>query len=285
MTMSGNWTHLLGHVVRGLIDLDVVMKYLAYRSGNGIVKRDISGYTFHLDPLDRGECQPLLKYGWHAEDNISTYETCVKKVREKTDEPIVVIDIGANIGYTVLAAASHLSKSDTIYAIEPDPDSFSLLKKNIKSNHTSPTVELLQTAFGAQTGSATLTQTKKSNRRTVDTEVHSEGVKIDIITVDELIKQEQIILEQIGVIQMDIEGFESEVFTGMEQFLEKSRSPIIIFMELHSFIGEEKRNSIINALEDAGFNCDIIFDEGSLKPITFDELRSLTDRCNLVAQK
>lgn len=280
---EGNWVHLIGHVTKGLVGTNIVFKYLFFKSETGLIKREINGHYLYLDPLDEGECQPILKYGWHAEQSIPVYEQCIKMVRKETNNPIVVIDIGSNIGYSVLAAANHLNRSDTIYAVEPDPDSFSLLKQNMEVNDIIPTVEVHKIAFGSEIGSAKLNAEKKSNRRTITSKGQSYGIDIDVTTIDEFINQEQIKPENISAIQMDIEGFESEVFIGMQQFLSSSESPIVIFMELHSINGD-KREAIINCLENAEFNCMMIIN-GELNPISFENLREINTRVGLVAKK
>src|SRR6185369_10140974 len=48
-----------------------------------------------------------------------------------------VLDIGANIGYYTLIAAKLVGPTGKVYAFEPDPANFRLLKKNVEGNgHT-----------------------------------------------------------------------------------------------------------------------------------------------------
>ena len=42
----------------------------------------------------------------------------------------VVVDVGANIGYYTLIFAKLVEKNWMVFASEPDPDNFALLKKN-----------------------------------------------------------------------------------------------------------------------------------------------------------
>ncbi len=57
-----------------------------------------------------------------------------KLVRKEVKKSDVVLDIGANIGYYTLILAKLVGKKGRVFAFEPDPTNFALLKKNISIN-------------------------------------------------------------------------------------------------------------------------------------------------------
>jgi FkbM family methyltransferase len=64
--------------------------------------------------------------GWDFEET-----KFLKKIIKKGD---TVIDVGANIGYYTLLFSKLVGKEGKIYAYEPLPENFKLLKKNIFIN-------------------------------------------------------------------------------------------------------------------------------------------------------
>src|SRR3989344_3364089 len=47
----------------------------------------------------------------------------------------VVLDVGANIGYYTLLFAKLVGPEGIVFAFEPDPTNFSILKKNVETNN------------------------------------------------------------------------------------------------------------------------------------------------------
>ena len=62
----------------------------------------------------------------------------------------VVVDAGANIGTFSIYACSHLAKK--VYAVEPFPETFSQLKKNIEANKLGDRVTMKTLALADSTG-------------------------------------------------------------------------------------------------------------------------------------
>ena len=55
-------------------------------------------------------------------------------VKREIKEGDLVIDVGANIGYYTLIFAKLVGEKGKVYAFEPEPRSFKLLKKNVEEN-------------------------------------------------------------------------------------------------------------------------------------------------------
>ena len=96
-------------------------------SPNGYVEKEINGSRMYLDPTDKGLSIDLLVDGIRE-----PYITEVTKRELKQGQ--TVVDIGANIGYYALLEARQVGPTGRVYAIEPVPENFATLNKNVRLN-------------------------------------------------------------------------------------------------------------------------------------------------------
>ncbi|MBU0974170.1 FkbM family methyltransferase, partial [Patescibacteria group bacterium] len=128
-------------------------------------------------------------------------------------EPII-IDAGAHIGLSVLYF-KQLYPTSKIIAIEPNPESFKILERNIFENQIED-VTLIQTALSDKSGIETLYLDKTSEEWHSVASFHkgswvgtqkSTSVTVQTHTLSEFITQ------PIDFLKMDIEGVEQKVLT------------------------------------------------------------------------
>lgn len=163
------------------------------------------------------------------------------------------IDIGANIGsYTVLAAG--VAGADCI-SIEPVPQTFELLKKNIAINNIYDKVTALNIGIGSR-------RTTLSFTKNLDVVNHvilhkSVGEDEELISVsceplDLLLADRQ----SPSLLKIDVEGFEQEVINGAESVLSNTALKAII-IELNGSGGRYgyDENNIHQQLLSFGFYC------------------------------
>lgn len=112
------------------------------------------------------------------------------------------IDIGANIGQFALVGAQQVGSCGSVVAIEPHPKIFSYLQKNIELNGFT-NVRLVNAAVGAVNGSAYIGDTRNDDMNHIDS---SHGIKVRMVTLDSLD-----VPGPVGLLKMDVEGFEYEV--------------------------------------------------------------------------
>ncbi len=133
----------------------------------------------------------------------------------------VVLDIGANIGYYTLLFAKLVGEDGRVFAFEPDPDNFALLKKNIDLNGYQ-NVTLEQKAIADRTGKIRLyiSPHSSADHRIYDSRDSRKFIEIEAISLDDYFKSYS---GKIDFIKMDIQGSESAAIQGMSMLLQKTK--------------------------------------------------------------
>jgi FkbM family methyltransferase len=123
------------------------------------------------------------------------------------------VDVGANVGaYTIWAA----ELGADVIALEPAPDTFSLLVENVALNGYK--VETVQAAAGSHCGTARFTAGRDAGNR-----LDPEGpVETRLVTIDALIGE-----RQVAGMKVDVEGFEVDVLRGGARALAEHRISLI----------------------------------------------------------
>ena len=136
-------------------------------------------------------------------------------------------------------------KTGHVFAFEPDPTNFSLLKKNVESNGYR-NVTLIPKAISDVTGSATLYLSDCSAlHRLHPTRSCHDEIRVDTIQLDDYFQDQRC---RISLIKLDIEGAEPLALGGMSALLERNPS-MRIFMEF-----------VPRWLREAGFQPDDLVD-------------------------
>jgi len=172
---------------------------------------DIQGHKMHLDPDDtlalsvRGIHEPI--------------ETGI--INREIQKGDIVLDIGANIGYYTLIAARLVGPEGKVFAFEPDPMNFNLLKKNVEMNGYRNVV-LVNKAVASKTEKLRLflSEENKADHRIYDSHDGRLSIEIDAIRMDDFLADSD---GRIDFIKMDIQGAEGGAVQGMPILLEKNR--------------------------------------------------------------
>ena len=163
----------------------------------------------------------------------------------------VILELGANIGYYVLIESTKLSDKGFIYAVEPGPENYELLKRNITLNDIR-NIETHNMAISNEKGTAKLYLGQACNLHSLiksKTNPETDFVEVPTDTVDNFLKGRK----PITCLRMDIEGFETELIEGMRETL-KSKHFTKMFVEIHPHrVTEEKMRDYLQTLLDYGF--------------------------------
>jgi FkbM family methyltransferase len=213
------------------------------RPSRSATKR-IQGAKMLLDLNDPGINRDLFLYG-HREPE------CTKIYRDSLEPGMHIVDIGANVGYFVLIAAQAIGPEGKIYAVEPAPNNFERLKKNLALNTLPPEIETYNMAVSDRVGKISFELAQASNHHRLAIEGSAANcIDVATTTVDELVGD-----RRIDVLRMDTEGSEWVILKGMPRLL-ASGKPLKIFIEVHPKLIRQYHGDMaewLRVIADAGF--------------------------------
>ena len=169
---------------------------------------EVEGSKMLADPRDK-VITPWLKKGvWEP------IETAL--FRSEIHPGDVVVDVGANVGYFTLIAAQLVGDTGKVWAFEPDPDAFELLRRNVELNGYK-NVTLVPKAIGSKPGTLQLFRhaTNRGDHRIYDPGDGREAVKVEVTTLDHYFAD----ASRVDLIKMDIQGAECAAVAGAAKTL------------------------------------------------------------------
>jgi FkbM family methyltransferase len=156
-----------------------------------------------------------------------------------TDPGEIAVDIGANIGYTASIMAARVGKAGKVACFEPNPEVYQELEENVKNwqeiqgwSH----VQLYPVALSDRTGSGWLEipQYNRAEAALIDScarpdrPIAARIYSVALTRFDDFWPGEK---PKIGILKIDVEGHEFNVFQGAEQFLSQHLIRDIVFEE------------------------------------------------------
>jgi len=158
------------------------------------------------------------------------------------------IDVGANIG----ALAVYALKSGVfskVIAAEPDPHNFAILKRNVALNGFEQRVHAIEAAVSNTNGHLMLARHRKNyGAHSVEGSARinaTQTITVDAVTLDEVLRQQDVAPEEVALVKIDVEGHELSVLEGMGSLLQ-ARVPILV--ELTVEYGDDERLGKFKAL-------------------------------------
>lgn len=216
-------------IIRNLRDLQwkafyknrvATLKLPTGTSINLLMKGDIARIIFRD--------QPLLNYGPFFER--STLEKFTTLAKENS----TIIDVGANAGLFTILASKTVGPNGKIYAFEPTPSTFSILRENIKVNNCTNAiaVPIALSNCKEKVSMVTPPTTKKGyndawNQMQKSQTPNDPVANIEANTLDNFIDENGI--KQVDLIKVDIEGAELYFLQGAQKLLTAKNRPIVIF--------------------------------------------------------
>jgi FkbM family methyltransferase len=138
------------------------------------------------------------------------------------------LDVGANIGYFSLLAASRVGPSGRIIAVEPSPVAYRELGKAIEDNALP--IEAHQVGLSDAPGECTLYFPPENFHNHSPTMVHHEGagtpVRVTVARLDECLDEWDV--ASVDLMKIDVEGYEPKVFAGAERALRSGRVKAVL---------------------------------------------------------
>lgn len=227
----------------------------------------------YVDTQDVSISRILLTAGSWERGTTRLFEDIIQK-------GMVVLDVGANIGYFTLIAAKLVGEEGKVFAFEPEPYNFDLLVRNIKLNGYNNVIPT-QKAISDKNGRATLFLDKTrwtQHSLTRGNIVNSGGnsVEVEVQTLDDFLKD---FGYRVDFAKIDVQGAESAVIQGMRQIIENNKNLKLVVQfspeQLRSFGSSPEE--FLNKLTGYGFK---LYQIGESKeqmvPV---DIASLIERC------
>lgn len=149
----------------------------------------------------------------------------IEVLKSLIQEGDCVLDIGANIGLTVIPAARQVGVTGEVIAFEPASRAASLLRQSLALNSLSERVTLHQNAAGEVGGRAQLHIGRilgQSSLLPIEDSTGQEEVVVE--TVDSLVPQGR----RVRLVKIDAEGYEVLVWRGMQRVIAENPEMIVI---------------------------------------------------------
>jgi len=236
------------------------MEYLRrFRATDGLVPFATHGVTLFLDPMDEGISRDLLTYGRREERATDVLRHETASLRSAVDGSITALDIGANRGYYSFQLADLLDDTDTVYAIEPEPNNVASLRRGTEANRFE-NVRIEQGAIGDEDGTQELLVSARSNSHTLNADrpaskedgYHS-SIEVPVWTVDSFLRRHGLAPDDVNVVKLDVEGFEPAVIESLEPVF-RAGGPDLLFVELHPHrVATDTLHDIVDRIRTNGF--------------------------------
>lgn len=174
------------------------------------------GFAIQLDPVFDKNIENIIYERGVYEQGTTEY------IRETLKGGGCFVDVGANIGYLSMVAASKVGETGCVHSFEPVSSTYEILNKNKDLNAFSQ-MNTHNFALG-NSSEKLIIYSEKENRggASITNKRSSKGEEIDVKRLDDLG-----IKERIDLIKVDVEGFEWEVLKGAAEKIREDK-PIII---------------------------------------------------------
>jgi methyltransferase, FkbM family len=210
-------------------------------------------HRHYLQALRRGEIESLMA-----------------RLFTKVIRPgMVVLDIGAFVGWYTLLAARQVGKHGKVYAFEPDPRNYELLAENLRLNRIDARVICLPRAVSDESGMQPffLHGGDQSRSSLIPSRGSCQSTVVTGVVLDDFLDRGV----KIDVIKMDIEGGEVNALRGMRETLTRAGRSVKLFVECNpaslGFAGESAQSLLaeLRQLDFAIFMIDEV--HRGLKPV------------------
>ncbi len=189
----------------------------AHRAAKALLKSGYAEIDGHRMYLDRHDSLELSLRGGY-----SPLQTSVVKERVRAGD--IVVDVGAHIGYYTLMFARLAGPTGKVYAFEPDPENFALLRRNVELNGHANVVCEPKAVSSRSERTQLIVEVGAANRRMFFPDERGTSVSVDSVRLDDYFDHDQ----KVDFLKIDIEGFEIEALEGMSGLL--ARSPRLTIM-------------------------------------------------------
>jgi FkbM family methyltransferase len=172
-----------------------------------------------------------------------------------------VVDVGANIGDTVLTSALRVGTQGHVVGVEAHPRTFGFLQDNLRLNRVANT-----TAIHSAVGESSGTIRFSDDRRDDMNRVGGGNLEIPVQRLDRLVSDDL----PVNLLKVDVEGYEKFVFEGATKLLKQTDCVFFEVSSLHFARFGYTTRDLLELLLAAGFQLFRIAELAILSEITLD---------------
>jgi FkbM family methyltransferase len=272
------YPHHLAAWSRPVLEAAIRRRVQATYLGDGLVLARILGrHKMFLRSTDRGfACHVMLDGFWEM--------WLTQFLARQVKSGMRVIDVGANFGYFTLLLGDAVGASGRVIAVEPNPETASLLRESVALNGHAGRTRIVDKALSDATGTAWLfsPNSEPKNATVVGQPNMPGGRTFEIPTV----ALDDIALDgpRVDLVKIDAEGAEMSIVQGMRRLIERDRPMIVL--EFNPSRYAEPSHFLDEMLASYGSARQLAFD-GTIVPLDKDAVldrSNLEDRILLFAQ-
>ncbi|VFJ13977.1 FkbM family methyltransferase [Candidatus Nitrosocosmicus franklandus] len=213
---------------------------------------------------------PKYDYKFHCPLNMADYMSLFSReeailTRFDPQPADIVVDIGANIGRYTVIAAKKVRNEGCVISIEANPVIYDLLTKNIQLNELTNVIPLNYAAFSKRAKIKFFVNKDLRNNQygTINSDIDkfaSKGleqqVSVDANTVDSILLENGIKIEDVKWMKIDVEGAEFDVIKGSKELISNTKN-LRLIIEIHNLSnGMTYHNEIKDFLESFDYKID-----------------------------
>jgi FkbM family methyltransferase len=182
---------------------------------------EADGHLLEIEPRDRSIGARLRRTGrWDPREKI-LYE---RELRPG----MTVVDAGANVGYFSLLFARLVGPTGRVFALEPDPRNFDLLRRNIERNGYS-NVTAVPVALSRESGRQKFSRSPHNfaDHCLGDGLGQREKIEVEVVRLDDLFPGPA---KRVNLLKLDIQGAEFAAIDGAREVL-RANPDIVLLTE------------------------------------------------------
>ncbi|MEQ2005880.1 MAG: FkbM family methyltransferase [Limisphaerales bacterium] len=155
-----------------------------------------------------------------------------------------VVDVGTNIGDTVLTSALRAGTQGHVVGIEAHPRTFEFLQDNLRLNRV-VNVTAIHSAVGASSGTLRFSDDRRDDMNRVD----GGQLEVPVARLDNLVTDNL----PVNLLKVDVEGYEKFVFEGATEVLKRTDCVFFEVSSLHFARFGYTTRELLELLASAGF--------------------------------
>ncbi len=182
---------------RGSLLSELDERLLDEYMNNPLQMKRINDFVICLNPIDRDVSPRIAAFGWIEGGTTELFLDLLE--RES-----IVLDIGANIGWYTLLAASKSGRESRVISFEPNPASYSLLSKSVALNHFE-NIELLPICVSNTDGlvNLNLSSSDHEGHHSIKKSFDGRSITVECCTLDLITSK--LGIDHIDIMKIDVE--------------------------------------------------------------------------------